>query len=324
LLAAWTAIGAAGAQAAGLSQDASGDGKGKPGGVFRLGNDNDLFARTDRRYTNGSKLDWTWPKPGRPGAGDALRRRWISVSLQQLMNTPEDVRRSGAPEGEQPYAGYLGFGLALHSVGPRTLDTVAFDLGIIGPASLAGATQEAFHRLFGFKPIRGWDLQLGNEPVLGVSLDHREKLRVAAPGRGLRADAGIRAGAALGNAFTAGWAGGEVRAGWNLPGGFAPIAVPFGAGRGGPPDEAGGARWSVYGYGAAAAQIVLRDAFLDGNLFGAGTSLDRYPCRARIEAGFAVRRGGSELSFGYVAHSRRYATEPRGHVYGLAGLSHNF
>lgn len=321
-MAAWTAVGAAGAEAAGPSQDGLEGGSGKRAGILSLFNDNDMFARTDRRYTNGVKMGWTWLRPYRAGSAD--QRRWVSISLQQLMNTPEDVRRPGSPEGEQPYAGYLGLGLAFHTGGPRTLDTVALDLGTIGPASLAGVTQERFHRLFGFKPIRSWDLQLGNELVLGVSLDHREKIWIPASGRGLRTDAGFRSGASLGNAFTAGWAGSEIRAGWNLPGGFAPVAEPFGAGRSGPPDEALGARWSAYAYFAAAAQIVLRDAFLDGNLFGEGTSLDRYPCRARIESGFAVRKGRLGLSFAYVAHSRRYATERRGHVYGKAGLSYHF
>lgn len=320
-MAAWAARGAAGAQTA-LFREGDGRGRGGSEGAFSLFSDNDFFARTDRRYTNGAWLGWTWLRPHRTESVDQRRR--VSVSLQQLMITPEDVRRRGVPEGEQPYAGYLGLELAFHVQGPRSLDTTALDLGIIGPASLAGATQKAFHKAFGFKVIRGWDEQLGNEPVLGVSRDHRGKLFAAAGGRGLRADAAWRAGAGLGNAFTAGWLGGEVRAGWNLPSGFAPLAAPFGAGPGGPPDAGGNAGWSAYGYLAVTAQAVLRDSFLDGNLSGEGTSLDRYLGRARIEAGWAVRWKRLALSFGYVAHTRRYATERRGHIYGRAGLSYRF
>lgn len=322
LFAACVARSAAGASAAGLLQDEDRGGKGRSGGAFSLFNDNDFFARTDRRYTNGAWLGWTWPAPDRPGA--AARKRRITVSLQQLMNTPEDVRRPGVPAGEQPYAGYLGLGLAIQTMGPRSLDTTAFDLGIIGPASLAGATQKAFHKAFGFKVIQGWDEQLGNEPVLGVSHDHREKLFPAAAGKGPRTEAAWRAGAALGNAYTAAWLGGEVRAGWNLPPGFAPLAAPFGAGPSGPADGPMRAAWSAYGYFAVAAQAVLRDAFLDGSLSGGETSLDRHLGRARIEAGWAVRWKRLGLIFGYVAQTRRYATERRGHVYGRAGLSYRF
>jgi len=283
--------------------------------VFSLVNDNDMFARTDRRYTNGVRLAWSW-MPARAGG-----RRRISVSLQQLMNTPEDVTRPDSPAGQQPYAGYLGLGLAVHGLGPGTLDTLGFDLGLIGPASLAGATQKAFHRWLGFKPVRGWGSQLGNEPVFGVWYDHRRKIGAGASGPGLKADAGYRAGASLGTALTSAWAGGEVRAGWNLPAGFAPVAPPFGAGSGGPDGSAGGARWSAYGYFAASAQAVLRDAFLDGGLRGGGTGLDRYPGRMRLEAGLAARWKSLGLSFAYVAHSRRYAGEPGPHVYGQLGLS---
>jgi hypothetical protein len=322
LLTAWVAKNAAGGPARGPLRDGDGRESGRSGGAFSLFNDNDFFARTDRRYTNGAWLGWTWPAPDRPEAAAATRR--LAVSLQQLMNTPEDVRRPGVPAGEQPYAGYLGVSLAFHASGPRSLDTTSIDLGVIGPASLAGATQKAFHRAFGFKVIGGWDVQLGNEPVLGVSLDHREKLFLPAAGRGPRADAAWRAGAALGNAFTAAWMGGEVRAGWNLPSGFAPLAASFGAGPSGPPDGEAVPGWSAYGYLAASAQAVLRDAFLDGNLSGEGTSLDRHLGRVRIEAGWTLRWRRLSLSFGYVAQTRRYATERRGHVYGRAGLSYRF
>jgi lipid A 3-O-deacylase len=337
---AWVAaLGAGAADAFALPREARLDAPQAPAGVFSFSVDNDMFARTDRRYTSGFRFAWTWPELGRTGALVKLPRwldvvsralsfdrvanggRFVSLAIQQLMYTPEDITRADVPDGEQPYAGYTGLRLAFHSRGTRTLDTVALDLGLVGPDSGVGATQRFWHRTLGYYAPNGWDNQLEDEPVLGISIDHLGAIVAAKPGPGLGLDAVVRAGASLGNAFTAGWTGAEIRAGWNIPGDFGPLSALFGAGGESLPDATIRAAPSFYGYLSAEGQIVVRDIFLDGNSLGDGPSVAKYPLRGRIEGGLAARWGRSRMSFGYVVQSRWYETERRGHVYGKLGLS---
>jgi lipid A 3-O-deacylase len=301
-------------------------------GVFSLFWDNDLAAGTDRRYTNGIRIAWTSAELGRPGFPvrfpgwlDSVSRalsfgrgsaggRFVSVFLDQRMYTPEDITRTETPAGEHPYAGYAGVGLAFHS-----MDSLEMVLGLIGPDSLAGATQRLWHRIFGFKTPAGWAGELKDEPVLGLAYDRRKRLWAPVRKPGLSADAVVRAGGSLSNALTAGGLGAGIRAGWSLPDDFGAASIS--------PDLAGearrerGAGTAVFAYLAAEGQAVLRDAFLDGNLWRDGPRVEKYPLRGRLAAGVMVRRRRLALSLGYVAQTRGYETERRGHIYGTFRLS---
>lgn len=309
-------------------------------GVFGLYWDNDHVAGTDRRYTNGIRVAWTSSELGRPGSpvrlpgwlealsralslgrdsGDSAGGRFISVFLDQRMYTPEDITRTETPPGEHPYAGYAGIGLAFHSRSGSSLSSFELDLGLIGPGSLAGATQRLWHKLFGFKTPAGWAGELRNEPVLGLAYDRRERLLTPEPGPGLRAEAVVRAGGSLSNALTGGSVGAGIRAGRNLPDDFG--AASISPNLSGEARRERGAGTSVFAYLAAEGQAVLRDAFLDGNLGRDGPRVEKHPLRGRIAAGVAVHRRRLALSVGYVAQTRWYETERRGHVYGTFRLS---
>ncbi len=309
-------------------------------GVFSLFWDNDLAAGTDRRYTNGIRIAWTSAALGRPdspvrlpawldsvsralsfgrGTASSSGDRHISVFLDQRMYTPEDITLTETPAGEHPYAGYAGVGLAFQSRDARSLDSFEMILGLIGPDSLAGATQRFWHRLFGFKTPEGWAGELRDEPVLGLAFEHRERLWDRAPGPGLLTDAVVRAGGSLSNALTAGGLGAGFRAGWNLPDDFGAASIS--------PDLSGevrrerGERTAAFAYLAAEGQAVLHDAFLDGNLWRDGPRVEKYPFRGRLAAGIAVCWRRLTLNGGYVAQTRWYETERRGHIYGTFCLS---
>ena len=94
---------------------------------FTLYWENDTFGGTDSNYTNGIQLSWSTPYladnqedghlPGwsyplinrLPFVKNPTAQRAISLSIGQLMFTPEDTRTSEIIEDYRPYAGYLYF-----------------------------------------------------------------------------------------------------------------------------------------------------------------------------------------------------------------------
>lgn len=89
-------------------------------------------------------------------------------SLGQIMVTPRDIRRAQPDPNDAPYAGALVLRSAQVYVHDDVAEILAFNVGVIGPASGAAATQRAVHRLVGVDRPEGWDSQVGNKPLLGL------------------------------------------------------------------------------------------------------------------------------------------------------------
>lgn len=219
------------------------------GGTVRL--ENDLFAGSDRNYTNGVALalvsrdiDGTlrpeclpqpiglyarfigWANPGfwRDAASASQN---VVVRIGQAMYTPEDETRTDLIRNDRPYAGLLYMGLAWNrrvhpqDTGYEMLDTRELTLGVIGPWSLAEQSQNLVHGVRGFDRFRGWDHQLHDEPAFQLAMERKFKPY---------ADGAIRPGwgsdligsyaLRVGNIETAASTGLEVRAGRNLPNDF--------------------------------------------------------------------------------------------------------
>jgi hypothetical protein len=315
-----------------------------PSGIFSLTLENDVFAGTDRGYSQGARIMWVSPEAGE-GSGrirlprwidslsrrfsalpEAESRRFISVFLGQAMYTPNDIIIPDPPAWDRPYAGYTYVGLGFHTRDSSSMDTVELRAGLVGPHSFAGDTQIVFHKIFGFKRARGWSHQLRDEPVLSIAYDHKEKAGLRPGRRGFGADAVVHGGGSLSNAFTGGTAGIELRAGWNLPEDFgtAPIqpgtysAALFEESR---QRRAGEPGFRVHFFLALQGHVVLRDIFLDGNTFGGGPRVEKYPFRADVMAGIAFRLRRLKFSFGYVAMTKQFETQTRPYAYGTMNLA---
>jgi lipid A 3-O-deacylase len=315
-----------------------------PPGIFSFYVENDLFAGTDRHYTNGLKALWVSPElgPGEdrfhaPGWIDFLSRqlpliqgpsvrRFFSLSLGQSMYTPEDINRTVPDPSDRPYAGYLSAGLAVHSLDAGRLDTAEVDFGVIGPLSLAGDVQKLWHHTFGWAKPKGWSHQLKNELALGLTYDHKQKIlgHPAQPGFG--PDAIIHAGATLSNVFTGAMAGVEFRWGWNLPGDFGSSHIQPGSDSAALFDEhglrlTGRQDYSFHFFLAFEGQAVIRDIFLDGNTFRGGPRVDKYPFVGQAVAGAALRYKRLKISYAYVFLSRQFTTEREPQTYATFNLS---
>jgi lipid A 3-O-deacylase len=93
---------------------------------------------------------------------------------------PSNIQRTDILFGDRPYAGVL-YGahtlISSDNVKKQKL-TTEFDFGLIGPASLAGATQTWVHEQIGSATPKGWGNQVKNDVILNYLIRY-EKLLIA-------------------------------------------------------------------------------------------------------------------------------------------------
>ncbi len=155
-----------------------------PDRSFRMTIDNDFLnyrgRGTDRFYTNGIQLEYSYPKTGKRFLADKLFLHAESDSqdlahwgLTQLMFTPDNISDSSILENNRPYAGALfvtrGFtafssslNLVLHS---------EINIGVIGPLSFAKNTQIWMHKMINYTKPKGWKNQIRTDIVLNYNIN---------------------------------------------------------------------------------------------------------------------------------------------------------
>lgn len=225
--------------------------------------ENDLFAGTDRNYTNGIALALVSHdvsagmsteclpnlirlhanmiraiNPGFWDAQDESNSTWnVVTKFGQSMYTPENHTRTDLVVDDRPYAGLLYSGLSWNRRMQRpdndteSLDTREITLGVIGPLSLAEEAQALVHDAIGSPRFEGWAHQLGNEPAIQLAIDRKFKARrgEGAVTPGFSADAIQSVGLRLGNIETSAMVGIEARVGWNIPNDFGSYPIRPGA-----------------------------------------------------------------------------------------------
>jgi len=272
----------------------------------RYENDMLLPGGTDRYYTNGIQLsavspdlEWfsdlpvfregtmlgraaAWVAEVLPFTADRTRQRNVSLTLGQLMFTPQDTQRTDLIVDDRPYAGWLYGGIAFHIKTYRELDTFQFQGGFTGPWSLAEEAQNLVHDIRGIRRARGWDNQIDTEFAFAFIYDRKYRLipRIEL-GRRWGADLIVHGGGALGTAFSHASAGFEARFGWNVPTDFG-TAVIRPAGETSMPADSGDPRYDPTGSGFSfhisagiTGRAVLNDIFLDGNTFEDSHNVDK-------------------------------------------------
>lgn len=164
---------------------AAGEPDAKPGAIWSLSLENDLFANADRHYTNGIRLSYLGAESDIPAwisqAADAFPlfaaegKRRVGFALGQSMYTPQDITRRPPDPTDRPFAGWLYGSAGVISETETRLDALEFDLGIVGPDSLADRAQKFVHGITKSRRPQGWDFQLHDEP--GVLLSYQRKWR---------------------------------------------------------------------------------------------------------------------------------------------------
>jgi lipid A 3-O-deacylase len=282
-------------------------------GTFTIQFENDLFAGTDRNYTNGVRLSWLSPEGGKTLpilqhardvlamiAQDENRKTRFGWALGQEIYTPGDRVPRTLITDDRPYAGWLYGALSLHSVvegeaGAKTSESVEMSLGIVGPEALGEEAQDFVHSVRLIEKFNGWDNQLETEP--GILIAYEKRWRFAKPwniGNGLQWDFVPHAGGSVGNVLTHLGLGGAVRLGFNLPDDFGPPALIHGASSVDRLNEEG---IGAYFFVTAEGRYVAHNIFLDGNTWRSSHSVDREPWVGRFSFGVAMEFGRYRIAY---------------------------
>ena len=325
--------------------------------------ENDLFADTDRNYTNGVKLTAVSPDLSSafgdreelppfvqrvmnsmlrhvPFDEDEDASRTLAFSLGQNIYTPDDISARDLIRDDRPYAGWLYFATTFQSRTRRRQDTFDVQFGVLGPPSLAEQAQDFVHRVRKINRPEGWNHQLRFEPGLVLAYERvLRSPRLFGSRRALSADLLGSAGGALGNVAIYAGLGSQLRLGWNLPPDFGYSVIrPGGVTQ---VDTVPAARdwtgtlarnrelerndaFSFYFFAGVSGRLVGRDIFLDGNSFRSSHSIDSEPLVAEFLGGLTLGYRGFKLSLARVMRTREFDGQDDPQRFGSITLSYSF
>lgn len=323
--------------------------------TFTFHLENDLFAETDRFYTNGIKLSWVSPelqwfedlpwmkKKGPlqtglkrfaemlPFRSDSSRQRNFAFTVGQLMFTPEDISRRDLIRDDRPYAGWLYGSAAFHSKTYRRLDTFELQGGLTGDFSLAEQAQDFVHSVRGIEKANGWDNQIDTEFGFAFIYDRKQRL---VPRHDFYQRWGVDVigygGIAAGTVFSHLNAGLEFRLGWNLPTDFG-TALIRPAGETSAPSDTRDPRYqkdrrafSFHVFGATSGRAILRDIFLDGNTFSDSHDIGKKNLVGDFIVGASLVYRKFKLSYAQVWRTREFDGQRSGQNFGSISLSFTY
>lgn len=311
-------------------------------GAFVFYLENDSINHTDRYYTNGVKLlwisgdlnnynedkrlpDWSNNKLGTlPVVNKDESVKNIALSFGQNIYTPRDTSRSDLIEDDRPYAGYTYFGIALHSRPADSLDTLEFDIGIVGPDSYAKQVQEKVHNLIESHAPKGWHHQLKNEPVLNIIYERKYRLFNLGFGESPNFDFISHIGGAVGNAYTYLNFGFETRLGINLPFDFGSGLIRPAGDSSIPSVHKGKSPFGFHIFGAVDSRTMFHNIFLDGNTFTDSHDVNKKTLVADIMAGACMQFRSFKITYSHVYRTKEFKTQGDAQIFGSISLAYLF
>jgi hypothetical protein len=301
-------------------------------GIFNLIFENDIFAGTDRGYTNGVRAAWLSPEKNMPDwinetasylplLSEEGNKR-IGVAIGQSMFAPSDLSRRDLIIGDRPYAGWLYGSVGVVSDTGKTVDNVLLTVGVVGPLSHAEQTQKFVHRVIDSPRPNGWNNQLKNEP--GINLDYERKWRAIAQASpfGIGIDIVPKIGASIGNINTSAAVGSTLRIGYDLPADYGPPRIR--------PSLPGSVffiptkKVSGYLFTTVEGRAVARNIFLDGNTFAESPSVDKEILIGSLQLGAALTYGDARLSYTHIFMTKEFKTQKSPDRFGALTLSVRF
>ena len=312
--------------------------------TFTFSLENDLFGDTDQQYTSGVQIGWIsadvahyqqaldlpdWMFRYLPFIPHSGAQKNIGINIGQKIFTPEDLESRVVIGDDRPYAGWLYGALSFISKTEKRLDTVEFQLGVIGPAALGEDAQNSIHDLRGFPTAKGWDNQLENEPGLAIIYERKWRPIRSSEPRGFGYDVITHAGGALGNVYTYLNAGLEARVGWNLPADFGISLMRPGGNSSAPttyndPRLTSQAKFGAHLFAGITGIFKARDIFLDGNTFTDSHDVNKEYLVGDLVLGASIIVDKIKLSYAQVFRTREFEKQDIKHNFGSVSISFTF
>lgn len=299
--------------------------------------ENDLFAGKDGGYTNGVAVTWAhgglneFTAENIPAWIHALskdlyvstqpgRHRAVSYTIGQGMQTPSDITVPTLIKDEAPYVGLLVWSASLHAFDDRVADALALTLGVVGPLSGAEPTQKFVHRVIGADEPKGWDHQIGNEPVFRVGAERLWRLSDWQVRDGTGIDVIGIGEVGVGTLKSDVAAGIGVRFGQGLERSF-PAATVLPGRQVNPLAGSSARSWNVFFN--VLATFVANDIGIDGNTFRDSHSVPLEHWQAEAVAGVAFNLDRWGFLISAVAASDRYRGQAEMTRFGSLSVTYN-
>lgn len=249
--------------------------------------DNDVAFDSDNQFSNGWSFQVHTPVADSwqsvEGPAETLKEMgaWLpsltaeglnyrmSVSIGQVIQTPNEIENPNLITDDVPYAGVLTLKTSWIAYDNTDFRGFEFVFGVLGRPSMAEQTQNLVHNLIDSNIAQGWDNQLKDEPVINFNYMRKVKFFQRGNPAGFAFDATLNGDVQLGTLFTSAGVRLETRFGSNMPRGFGYRADPVGRfltydATLAPPNQNSS---SIYGTFSLGATYFAHNLFLDGNVF---------------------------------------------------------
>jgi len=175
--------------------------------------ENDAIIGKDSHYTNG--LYYAWMSDANTTFPDLLsfidlEQKNVAFSISHAIFTPENKDTSTKNLDDLPYAGYAALNFLTYKSSANFFHEVGVNVGMVGPSMQADTLQKSFHSLLGHDKPKGWNNQLDDEFIYGISYNLGYKTDPL-PIQGLSLDLTTNVKADLGNFYTGTLAGATLR-----------------------------------------------------------------------------------------------------------------
>lgn len=199
--------------------------------------DNDLLFDSDDHYSAGLQIGWmsnAYDENTSDGFGQSYvallsnilkltgisfhnHKRAGTISVQEMIITPNDLKKSEPVYNDVPYMGLLSNTFSLLSWDEDDFSEYRFTIGIIGPDSGAKQLQKTVHTIVGATDPKGWDNQLDTKIVAQIGYTHAIKQYIKNYRNYMRFEWSNSYYADVGNFYCGAGVGSSVRYGQNMP-----------------------------------------------------------------------------------------------------------
>lgn len=147
---------------------------------FLISYANDVFAKTDRYFTQGVLLQIAHPAVQHLDRWHVLSpiakpTVYYTASLLHESYTPSSIRSDNVLREDRPYAALAAIKLEGFAYGGKGVESIssAVTLGVIGPPAQGREIQTAIHRATGdFIPL-GWQHQIRTDVLINYGIEYR-------------------------------------------------------------------------------------------------------------------------------------------------------
>ena len=256
-----------------------------------------------------------------------LRPPEVQAQASEILGyTPEDIESEELVLDDRPYAGRVYIAMGFHSKKAHRQSSWEFNVGILGPASLAEDAQKLVHRINSNKDPQGWDNQLENELTFDAIFSTQWKIRPSGIQKKFTYEFLPHIGASLGTVNIYTNVGGEFRFGWNIPDDFGTCTIRAGcevnnAFEEKKRDDRRLKRMGLHFFVAADGKMVFRDIYLDGNTFRDSHSVDKELFVADLIAGISVCYERVKMTYSYVQRTKQFKGQDDGQAFSSLNIS---